>query len=997
MQNPINRFITFLSITVLFTFIGIFVATQQVAYHCEYDSALGQGFQITNNIVLYKPWMFIIWYIHASDIIPTIIHNAENSIYICILLGMSISLFIIRRKSPNTSHGSATWGGKRDIKKAHLKAKEGVILGINPFTYTKNLIYKQTYLLQYDINEKSHTLLVAPTRTGKGVGVIIPTLLTWKESVFVLDIKDGENWDYTASFRRKGLKQKVLNFNPLDTKGITARWNPIAEVQYRTDREYADVMTIANMIADPTGKMANDPKSKHWVLTASALIEAVIMHLLYVHDKEHKPVPNMGDVTRFISSSSRSFDEAITEMMYYQHITPEEAFSDDNIFQKIYGDYVEINAFNDSFLETEETDSLKLRKIRSDILNISEDDLDKNSYYNDYSKFLNFSEIKAYFKDDYQNLDFEMKPYCFLLTHPRVASGAYKMASRAEEEQSSVLSTAATGFQLYQDPVISKNTAVSDFKLDDVMNYEKAVSLYLVASSADRAILQPIFRLMLDFFLRRNMKNLTERKKHKCLLLLDEFPQIGKIDQFEMAIATMAGYQLRSLIIIQNLSQLYSIYGKDTSIISNCAVRVFYTPNDDNTPKVISNMLGKETITVTSKSETNNLLKKNKSWQSAARDLMTVDEVLNLPESQEIVFINGKRPILAKKLLYYKIPFFLNRVSIWQKEDNNVLNPKYPPLLKSDYCTIVDSYTKLLPKAVEKGKLNSLSNNITLKKNTKKINSKLSVISLYILTIKNKIKTLLAKKKQQPEKISQPNFVVKDSINELQKPKTKTSITSTSAEEVPVTAIEDIQQIEELEPIQNESEDNMNMLETKTDEQIPGMGDLITKQNTTKTTENEATFTDTFEDDDINQAKDNYTETVNNNNDETKNTEIEHAKSDEESETKEINSKAEDNKTNQVNVVTEQIPTETSTNESKPVAKSEKTIIQRKLIKRKSPSEVDMKMLSYLHNLGIANIEELNFYLDNCTLSIDEIQEKIARYQQELDELAAIYDELEAS
>ena len=187
------------------------------------------------------------------------------------------------------------------------------------------------------------------------------------------------------------------------------------------------------------------------------------------------------------------------------------------------------------------------------------------------------------------------------------------------------------------------------------------------------------------------------------------------------------------------------------------------------------------------------------------------------------------------------------------------------------------------------------------------------------------------------------------------------------------------------------------MLETKTDEQIPGMGDLITKQNTTKTTENEATFTDTFEDDDINQAKDNYTETVNNNNDETKNTEIEHVKSDEGSETKEINSKAEDNKTNQVNVVTEQTSTETSTNEPKPTTKSKKTIIRRKLIQRKSSSEVDIKMLSYLHDLGITNVEELNFYLDNCTLSIDETQEKIARYQQELDELAAIYDELEAS
>lgn len=992
-QNPINRLLVFLSITTVFTLLGIFIATQQVAYHCQYDSALGQGFQITDNIVLYKPWMFIIWYIHASNVIPTIIHNAENSIYICILLGMSISLFIIRRKSTNTSHGSATWGNKRDVKKAHLKAKEGVILGINPFTYTKNLIYKQTYLLQYDINEKSHTLLVAPTRTGKGVGVIIPTLLTWKESVFVLDIKDGENWDYTASFRRKGLKQKVLNFNPLDTKGITARWNPIAEVQYRTDREYADVMTIANMIADPTGKMANDPKSKHWVLTASALIEAVIIHLLYVHHKEHKPVPNMGDVTRFISSSSRSFDEAINEMMYYQHITPEEAFSDDNIFQKIYGDYVEINAFNDSFLETEETNNLKLRKIRSDILNIPEDDLDKNSYYNDYSKFLSLNEIKAYFKDDYQNLDFEMKPYCLLLTHPRVASGAYKMQSRAAEEQSSVLSTAATGFQLYQDPIISKNTAVSDFKLDDVMNYEKAVSLYLVASSADRAILQPIFRLMLDFFLRRNMKNLTERKKHKCLLLLDEFPQIGKIDQFEMAIATMAGYQLRSLIIIQNLSQLYSIYGKDTSIVSNCAIRVFYTPNDDNTPKVISNMLGKETITVTSKSETSNLFKKNKSWQQTARDLMTVDEVLNLPESQEIVFINGKRPILAKKLLYYKIPFFLNRVSIWQKKDNDIPNPKYPPLLKSDYCTIVDSYTKLLPKAEGKGNLNSLSNKITLKKNTTKINSKLSVISLYISIIKNKIKTLLTKKQQQPEKITQPNFVVKDSINELQKPKTKTVITP--AEEIPVIAIEDIQQIEE-EAVQKESEDNMNMLESKTDEQIPGMGDLITKQNTTKTTENEAKFIDTFEDDEINQVENNLEETVNNNKDETQNIDTEHTKPDEKSDTKEIYAKSEDNKTDQVNVSTEQISTETSINEPKTIEKPKKTIIRRKLIQRKSSAE-DVKMLSYLHDLGIANVEELNSYLDNCTLSIDEIQEKIDKYQQEIDELSAIYDELEVS
>ena len=701
-----KRLAVFLSAIILSSLIGLAIATQQVAYTCEYDSALGEGISVTDNFILYKPWMFIFWYIKLQSVIPTILSDAENSIYICMLIGITTAFFIIKRKNVDTTHGSASWGGKKDIKKARLRAKEGVILGINPFTYTKNLIFKQTYLLQYDINEKSHILLVAPTRSGKGVSTIVPTLLTWRESVFVLDIKGGENWHLTAAYRKKGLKQKVLKFDPLSTDGTTARWNPLAEIRYRTDREYTDVMTIANMIADPTGKMSSDPKSKHWVVTSSALIEAVIVHLLYMHDREHRPVPNMGDVARFIASPSRNFDEAINEMMYYPHITPEEAFSDDNILEKIYGDYVEINDFNAAFTETEQTDTLKLRSIRSEILSIPAIDLDNNPYYSDYSKFLSLSEIKEYFKDNYKNLDFTVKPYCYLLTHPRVASGAYTMASRPSEEQGSVLSTAQTGFQLYQDPVVSKNTAVSDFKLEDIMNYDKPVSLYLVAAPSNRNTLQPMFRLMLDFILRRNMESSASKSKHKCLLLLDEFPQIGKIDQFEMAIATMAGYQLRSLIIVQALNQLYDIYGKNTSIIDNCAVRVFHTPNNLETQKAVSSMLGSETITVTSKSETGNLFKKNTSWQSTSRELLKPDEVGKMPKDKEIVFVSGQKPILAKKLFYYMVPFFQQRVSETQVTEGNrtryVPNKKYPPAdeysMKSDSCTVVDSYVNLLPK-----------------------------------------------------------------------------------------------------------------------------------------------------------------------------------------------------------------------------------------------------------------------------------------------------------
>lgn len=134
-----KRLAVFLSAIILSSLIGLAIATQQVAYTCEYDSALGEGISVTDNFILYKPWMFIFWYIKLQSVIPTILSDAENSIYICMLIGITTAFFIIKRKNVDTTHGSASWGGKKDIKKARLRAKEGVILGINPFTYTKIL------------------------------------------------------------------------------------------------------------------------------------------------------------------------------------------------------------------------------------------------------------------------------------------------------------------------------------------------------------------------------------------------------------------------------------------------------------------------------------------------------------------------------------------------------------------------------------------------------------------------------------------------------------------------------------------------------------------------------------------------------------------------------------------------------------------------------------------------------------------------------------------
>ena len=138
---------------------------------------------------------------------------------------------------------------------------------------------------------KTHVLVCAPTRSGKGVGIIIPTLLTWTESVVVTDIK-GENWALTSGWRQKHLHNKVLKFEP--TSDFSSKYNPFDEVRIRTKFEVRDIQNIVKIFVDPTGKGA-DGNNAHWINNAGALLTAVILHLKYI-----KEDANMYDVLQFL-------------------------------------------------------------------------------------------------------------------------------------------------------------------------------------------------------------------------------------------------------------------------------------------------------------------------------------------------------------------------------------------------------------------------------------------------------------------------------------------------------------------------------------------------------------------------------------------------------------------------------------------------------------------------------------------------------------------------
>ena len=179
---------------------------------------------------------------------------------------------------------------------------------------------------------------------------------------------------------------------------------------------------------------------------------------------------------------------------------------------------------------------------------------------------------------------------------PRGRAGGARDAQQERQRAFGRLSTAMACLGLYRDPVVARNTAASDFRIADLMNADAPVSLYLVVPPSDLARTRPIIRLMLNQIGRRLTESMQVGGKtayrHRLLLLLDEFPSLGRLEFFETALAFIAGYGLKAFLIAQSLNQLEKAYGPHNSILDNCHVRLTYAANDDRTARRISDLLG---------------------------------------------------------------------------------------------------------------------------------------------------------------------------------------------------------------------------------------------------------------------------------------------------------------------------------------------------------------------------------------------------------------------
>ena len=513
-------------------------------------------------------------------------------------------------------HGSAHWATRAEIERAGLLPPTGKKAADNKHVcyvggWIDQKTKKQVYLQH---SGPEHIIVHAPTRSGKGVGLVIPTLLSWQGSVLVHDIK-GENHALTAGWRAS-IGQRILRFSPTEP-WRSCRFNPLDEIRVGSEREVSDVQNIATMIVDPDGKGLND----HWTKTGYALLVGTILHVLYCREIKEKTLAAVG-----------------------------------------------------SLLTTPPT----------------EDD-------DEESDGPNMSGVDAVFK---QMIEYDHRPPENLRlvtpagektnTHKVIAESAQEMLNKAANEKSGVISTAMSFLSLYRDPLVAETISRSDFHIPDLMNDDRPISLYLVVPPADKDRLKPLIRLILNQVVRRLSEKMEFKGgrsvasyKHRLLMMIDEFPSLGKLDVFEEALAFVAGYGLKAYLICQDTSQLHKAYTQNESITSNAHIRVYYAPNRIETAKHISEQLGKFTVTTESHSVSyggGQLMPYQTGMSGAiqhqARELMTPDEVMrlrgpdkdgqgNITRPGDMVVVSaGHAPIRGEQMLYFLDPVFSRRAKI---------------------------------------------------------------------------------------------------------------------------------------------------------------------------------------------------------------------------------------------------------------------------------------------------------------------------------------------
>ena len=465
-------------------------------------------------------------------------------------------------------HGSARFASAIEVRDAGLLGGQGIIVGK----------YRDKFLT---LPGKQSVMLSAPTRSGKGVGVVVPNLLAWQDSAVVVDIK-SENWAITAGFRAAH-GQAVYAWAPFAEDGRSHRWNPLSAIRLVDRHVVGDTLAIAQVLY-PTDVKGSGTEG-------------------------------------FFNDTARNL---FLGLALYLVETPELPRTIGEILRQSSGQGQPIKQHLQGLIEDRQTQ----RRMESS------------------------SHPKGPLSD-------------------ACVDALMRFLSTSDNTLSSILATLNAPLTVFSDPLVDAATSGDDFSVADVRRQRMTVYVCIPPNRlADARVLLNLFFAQL---INLNTAELPEHNpalKHQCLVLLDEFTALGRVNILNAAVGYLAGYNLRLVTVIQAVSQLESVYGQHDArtFATNHALQVLYAPREQRDANEYSEMLGTFTQQEKSRGRSNSSGAKgggssqSTNESSQRRALLMPQEFKELGVDREVLILENCKPILADKIRYYTDPVFMERL-----------------------------------------------------------------------------------------------------------------------------------------------------------------------------------------------------------------------------------------------------------------------------------------------------------------------------------------------
>ena len=440
------------------------------------------------------------------------------------------------------THGSARFASDKETA-ALTRSESGLLIGRD---------LKTARLMRYD--GPAHLLTMAPTRTGKGIGTIIPNLLTAERSILCIDPK-GENARIAGRARRGFGPVHVLD--PFGVTGIaSAAFNPLDMLDVGGLDVAEDATTLADaLVFDEPGQTSE----AHWNEEAKALIGGMILHIAAHEHGDRRSLVTLRD---YLTLATNALIALLKDMQ------------------------------------------------------------------------------------------------ASTAAGGLVARAANRHLGKSDREAAGVLSSAQRHTHFLDSPRMAAVLGRSDFRFADLKR--RNVTVFLVLPPDRLSAYSRWLRLLVTQSL-TDMARTPEKPAVPVLFLLDEFASLGNLAAVERAMGLMAGYGVQLWPILQDVHQLRSTYGQRAgTFLSNAGVLQVFGVNDHESARLISDLLGQGTVVFRTMSRALDAEESGISLsdQHVGRALMTPDEIRNLPEDLQLLFLASQRPIMAAKLAYYADPEF---------------------------------------------------------------------------------------------------------------------------------------------------------------------------------------------------------------------------------------------------------------------------------------------------------------------------------------------------